>query len=187
MDGHVFTIAGMLVPITFWLTLALCGSKHNNYSHLSNMVSELGATGTKTKKQFAIGLILSSVFSLIFIIGLIQECRVLQLNTIPVFLILTFTVSIAGAAIYPLPHRLHGILGSPSMGLFLSPGLACILWRQEPSLRGLLPISILSLLTMLLGILVLFPHVLSKYTGLKQRFFHIGWSIWFVYLSIAFV
>jgi len=40
---------------------------------------------------------------------------------------------------------------------------------------------------MTLGFLAFMPDVLSNYPGLKQRFFHIGWSLWFFYLSYSFV
>ncbi len=186
MYNHLLINAGYFVPLVFWSTLALCGSKHENYNHLSNIVSELGAAGSKTRVLFAIGLLLCSALSIVFVVGLIQELRELQMSIIPALLILTFSFSIAGAAIFPLPHRLHGLLGSPSIALFLSPGLASILWKQGSSPIGMFPISILSMLTMLLGLLVFFPRVLSKYIGLKQRFFHIGWSLWFVYLCMVF-
>lgn len=186
MYNHFLVSAGYFVPLVFWSTLALCGSRYDNYNHLSNMVSELGAAGSKTRVLFAVGLLLSSALSVVFVVGLVQELRELQMSIIPVLFILTFSFSIAGAAIFPLPHRLHGLLGSPSIALSLSPGLASILWRQETSLIGIFPISMVSMLTMLLGLLVFFPHLLSKYVGLKQRFFHIGWSFWFVYLCIVF-
>ena len=186
MYNHLFISAGFFVPLLFWSTLALCGSMHDNYNHLSNIVSELGAAGSKTRILFAVGLLLCSALSIVFVVGLIQELRELQMSIIPALLILTYTFSIAGAAIFPMPHRLHGLLGSPSIALFLSPGLAIILWGQETSPIGIFPISIISMLTMLLGLLVFFPHVLSKYIGLKQRFFHIGWSLWFVYLCVIF-
>jgi len=37
-----------------------------------------------------------------------------------------------------------------------------------------------------LGFLAYFPDLLPQYPGLKQRFFHVGWSVWFIYLSTAF-
>lgn len=40
---------------------------------------------------------------------------------------------------------------------------------------------------MALGFLAFMPDVLNNYPGLKQQFFHIGWSLWFFYLSYSFV
>jgi len=47
--------------------------------------------------------------------------------------------------------------------------------------------TLLSFFIMTLGFLAFMPDVLSNYPGLKQRFFHIGWSLWFFYLSYSFV
>ena len=59
-------LAGLLVPLVFWGTLALCGAMLGDYSHLSNLVSELGATGTETRVVFAAGLLVCSLLSLVF-------------------------------------------------------------------------------------------------------------------------
>lgn len=178
--------AGMYAPIVFWGTLALCGIRLGEYRHLSRLVSELGAVGTSTQVLFTAGLLLCSALSLAFVIGIHRECRSARISTVPALVILTFTVSIAGAGIYPMPHRLHGVLGSPSVLLLLSPVLAVLLWRRASFLAGLRLFSALSFLVMSLGFLAFVPGILEEYPGLKQRFFHAGWSIWFVYLSVGF-
>ncbi len=178
--------AGIGIPIVFWVTLILCGVLIGDYSHFSNLVSELGTTGASTQVLFSSGLLFCSTLSLVFVFALYRECQHFQISTIPVLVILTFTFSIAGAAIFPLPHPLHGILGSPSVFLFLSPLLAVILWREVPSLKRMRLFSVCCFLIMSLGFLALFPDVLENDPGLKQRFFHVGWSIWFGYLAIEF-
>ena len=47
--------------------------------------------------------------------------------------------------------------------------------------------SILSIIIMALGFIAFIPGLLSNYPGLKQRFFHIGWSLWFLYLNYSFI
>lgn len=157
-----------------------------NYSHLRNLVSELGAIGTNTQYIFTAGLVLSSLLSLAFIAGLYKTAKEKGLNTIPVLIILTFSFSIFGAAIFPLPLRLHGILGSPSMLMPLSPLLVMILWKSK-IIPGIKIASGTILIIMLLGFLTLVPEVLDSFFGLKQRFFHIAWSLWFIYLGYSFL
>ena len=181
-----FLYAGIYAPLVFWATLALCGARFGEYSHLSRLVSELGAVGTPTRALFAAGLLVCSGLSMAFVVGVYRECRNAQISTAPALVILTFTVSIAGAGIYPMPHRLHGVLGSPSVLLFLSPMLAAILWRRASFLSFLRLFSVLSFAVMASGFLAFLPDVLEAWPGLKQRFFHAGWSIWFVYLSVGF-
>jgi len=174
------------IPIVFWLTTIISGFILGNYNHLSRLVSELGEIGTRTQNLFSIGLVLCSILSILFIIGLYKTCKEIGLNTIPVFLILSYTISIAGAGIFPLPLRLHLIMGMPSILLILSPLTSLLFWKKESQIKYIKQMSIICLLIMSLGFLAFFPDVLSNYAGLKQRFFHIGWSIWFVYLSYSF-
>lgn len=178
--------AGFAVPVVFFFTTFLCGLVQGSYDHLSRLVSELGTIGTKSQYLFAAGLILSSLLSVIFIVGLLGACRRLRLSAWPVLPIFSFSISMAGAAIFPLPLRMHLIMGSPVLLFLLSPLLGLLLWPQKHRLPCVVEMSVPSLLIMALGLLAYFPDVLASYPGLKQRFFHVGWSVWFVYLSTAF-
>lgn len=155
------------------------------YNHATRMVSELGAIGTPSQYIFTVGLSLCSLLSVMFIACLYRECKRAGVSTLPVLILLTFSFSILGAAIFPLPLKLHGILGTPSILLFLSPLFGMILWRNNSS-KGSMWFSLLALALMLLGFLVYAPDVMGEYMGLKQRFFHAGWSIWFVFLGYRF-
>lgn len=79
------------------------------------------------------------------------------------------------------------LLGMPSILLFLSPLASLLLWRKTTSLPNLKAMASLGFVLMALGFLAFFPSVLSTYIGLKQRLFHLGWCVWFIYLSAAFV
>lgn len=177
---------GSLISIVFFGTTVIAGLMQGNYNHLSRMVSELGTIGTRSQYVFMAGLLVCSALSVLFVMGLYHACKATSLNTLPVILILSYSASIAGAALFPLPLRLHGILGAPSILLILSPVLSLILWRKR-GLPHLLSMSAVSLLLMSLGFLAFMPHILTEYIGLKQRFFHLGWSVWFAYLSYELV
>ncbi len=178
---------GNSIPVVFFVTTLVCGFIMGDYNHLSGMISELGAIGTPSQLMFSAGLLLCSVLSLFFVIGLYRTCKSTGINVIPVLIILFFSISIAGAAIFPLPLRLHLIMGMPSILLILSPLMSLILWSEIKQLSNIKLMSIFSLFVMSLGFLVFFPDLLSNYPGLKQRFFHVGWSIWFCYLSFSFI
>lgn len=178
-------LSGAIIPVVFWGTLALCASRLDGYSHLGGLVSDLGAAGTPTRGLFAAGLLACSALSLVFIAGLCRECRCSGINPAPVLILLTFPLSIAGAAIFPLPSPLHGILGSPAVLLFLSPLLALVDWKGEALTTGMKFFAALSLLLLLLGFLAFFPQILPAYPGFKQRIAHVGWSMWFLTLGIG--
>jgi hypothetical protein len=110
----------------------------------------------------------------------------MSISVLPAALILTFSISIAGAGLFPLPLRMHMLAGMPSVLLVLSPLSAFAMWRRAGPLSGLRTLAVLSLLVMCLGFLAFLPNVWSAYPGLKQRFFHAGWAIWFSFLSYRF-
>jgi hypothetical membrane protein len=178
---------GSVIPVVFWGTLTVCGYLMGDYNHLMRLVSELGAIGTRTQYMFTAGLLACAVLSVLFVVGLYQECKKMKISVIPALIILSFSLSIGGAAIFPLPLRMHLIMGMPSILLLLSPMAALILWRGGEPPVGLRVWASVSLAVMLLGFLAFMPEVLGPYPGLKQRFFHLGWSLWFIGLSRAFL
>jgi hypothetical protein len=179
--------AGTSVPIVFFMTTLICGYRLGGYDHFSRMVSELGAMGTSSRYVFSAGLIACSILSLFFVVGLWKACQALGLSPVPALWILSFSVSIAGAAIFPLPLRMHMIMGRPSVLMILSPLTGFILWKGKERPPQIELMSIVCFLVMSLGFLAFMPDLLKNAAGLKQRFFHLGWSIWFIYLSLAFV
>jgi hypothetical protein len=175
---------GALAPFVFWATTVVCGFVLGDYNHFSRLVSELGAMGTPSRFLFTAGLVSCSILSLLFVFGLRRACLALGLSRAPAWWILSYSFSIAGAGLFPLPLRLHGILGMPSVLLVLSPLSALLLW---PGTRARLKVAAaLALAIMSLGFLAFFPTVLGALMGLKQRLFHLGWGIWFITLSVGF-
>jgi hypothetical membrane protein len=187
MKTRYMLALGSVIPVIFWGTLVVCGSVMGDYDHMTRQVSELGAMGTRSQYVFMAGLLACSILSILFVIGLCRACGELKISIIPALLILSFSLSIGGAAIFPLPLRMHMIMGMPSVLLFLSPLAALILWRGGKRPAGLGTWTIVSLLVMLLGFLAFMPEVLSAFPGVKQRFFHLGWSVWFLSLSRTFL
>lgn len=176
--------AGIAAVLVFWFTTLICGVILGDYDHLSRMVSELGAVGTNTQTLFTAGLVLCGLLSIIFVVELIKRCRDMDLSVIPVIVILTFSFSIIGAGLFPMPLPLHGRLGLPSLLLITSPLLSLVLWRKNWNPPHLKWMAAISLILMLLGFMVYFPDLFGDLMGLKQRVFHAGWSVWFIYLSL---
>jgi hypothetical membrane protein len=187
MKARYMLALGSVIPVIFWGTLTVCGYIMGNYNHLTRLVSELGAIETRTQYLFTAGILACAVLSVLFVVGLCGECKKRGISMIPALIILSFSLSIGGAAIFPLPLRMHLMMGMPSVLLFLSPLAALLLWRGEKLPAGLRIWAIVSLAIMLLGFTAFMPDVLGALPGLKQRFFHLGWSLWFLYLSRAFL
>jgi hypothetical membrane protein len=156
------------------------------YDHLSNLVSELGALGSKPQYIFSIGLVLSSVLNIFFVIGLYRICKSQNINPIPVLMLLFFSF-LAGPGIFPMPLRLHGIVGIPFPLIILTPLIALLLWRNTESKMKIRIGASLSLFIMLLGFLIFFPDILPENFGLKQRFLYLGWTLWSSFLAFRFL
>ncbi len=185
MRGRARVRLGRVIPAVFWTTTVICGWVLGNYNHATRQVSELGAIGTPSLYLFSAGLLGCAVLSVLFVTGLVRACRNSGVSRLPALLILSYPLSIAGAALFPLPLRMHLIMGMPSVLLLLSPLAALLLWRQEGAYGGTFW-TWASLLIMALGFLAFFPGVLPGLPGVKQRFFHLGWTIWFLFLSARF-
>jgi hypothetical membrane protein len=186
MKTKYLLYTGIVIPVIFWVTTFICGLIQGDYNHLTRMVSELGSIETTSQYTFTAGLLLCSILSISFVVGLFRTCKEMRISVIPIVIILSFSISIAGAAIFPLPLRLHLYMGMPSILLIFSPLLGLILWNSKGYLSALGIMSIISFVIMALGFLTYFPDILNMEIGLKQRFFHVGWSVWFIYLSYSF-
>jgi hypothetical membrane protein len=178
---------GFVIPVVFWATTFVCGFILGNYDHSSRMVSELGAAGTRSQAIFFAGFLLCSILGVIFMVGISRACKAMGISMIPALFIIFFSLPIAGVAIFPLPLKMHVVMGTPSLLLVFSPLLGLILWQREKRLPHLKLMAGMAFLLMALGFLVFLPDALRHAPGLKQRFFHLGWSIWFFYLSYGFL
>lgn len=186
MKTKLLLYAGLLSPLVFWTTTLICGLMIDDYNHLSGMVSELGALGTRTQFLFTTGLILSSILNIFFVTGAYKMSKKLKISIIPIFFLLFYSF-LAGPAIFPMPLRLHGIVGIPFVLIMLAPILSLILWKRYEQILKIRQIAIYSQIIMLLGFLIFLPNILPEYFGLKQRFLYLGWSLWSVYLSYRFI
>jgi hypothetical protein len=177
---------GIITPVLFWLATITGGFIHGNYNHLHDVVSELGAIGTRAEIFMSTAEILISILSVYSVIGFFKACKQTGLSVIPVITILSLSISIFWAAIFPMHHELHGALGPIPLILNLGVLLAIILWRGEKS-RNLRLVSLISFLLMTLILLRFIPNLRGNWEGLIQRLFYLGWSIWSIALSLFFI
>jgi len=177
---------GIITPLLFWLATITGGFIHGNYNHLHNVVSELGAIGTRSEIFMSSAEMLISILSVYSVIGFFKACKQIGLSVIPVMTILSLSISMLWAAIFPMHHELHGSLGP--VPLFLNAGVlfAIVLWKGKKLLIFRL-VSLISFLLMLLIILRFIPNLRGNWEGLIQRLFYLGWSIWSIALSLIFI
>ncbi len=177
---------GIIAPLFFWVITIIGGFIHGNYNHLHNVVSELGAIGTKSEAFMSTTEMLLGILSIFSIVGFYKVCRKLRMNVIPVLTILSLSISMFWAAIFPMRHVLHGSIGPLPLILIIGVLLAIILWRGKDFFLIRI-ISVISFILMMLILLRTIPNLRNGYEGLIQRFFYSGWTIWSVSLSFFFL
>lgn len=176
---------GIVSPLLFWLTTFLCGIILDDYSHFSNLVSELGALGSRTQYIFSIGLTTSSILNGFFVYGLWKISKRMQISIIPLIPMFCYSF-LAGPAIIPMPLELHGLVGIPFLLIMVAPLAALVFWRNNVSNTFMIIGAIIGLIIMMLGFLIYTPEVLSGHFGLKQRFLYFGWSVWSCTTALRF-
>jgi Protein of unknown function (DUF998) len=177
---------GIITPLLFWLATITGGFIHGNYNHLHYVVSELGAIGTGSEIFMSINETLIAILSIFSVIGFYKACRQTGLNVIPVLTILSLSISMIWAAIFPMHHELHGALGPIPLLLDIGVLLAVFLWRGK-KFRNLRLVSFVSFLLMLLILLRTIPNLRGHWEGLIQRLFYLGWTFWSIALSLIFI
>ncbi len=175
---------GIWIPGLFWAGTIIGGFIHGSYNHFTQVVSEIGAIGTRSEVFMSVLTILLSILSLYFMAGLLFACKRLQLNSLPGYSIFSFTIMFFFTGMFPMGNPLHVVTGPIFLFLNLGTLLAVILWRG-PGLKPVRSLSLLSFLLLSLITLKFLVHLQAQYPGLIQRFAHLGWSVWFVGLAIG--
>jgi hypothetical protein len=178
--------AGTATAVIFWLSTIIAGFIHGNYNHLTGTISELGALWAKSHIFMTVATALCGISSLLFMVGLYQACKAVNISTLPVYTIISMPVTFFWVAVFSLGNSLHGATGPVFLLLYIGVILSLFLWRGE-RLRQTRTLSFISLLILLLIFLRFIPSLQNDYPGLIQRFAHLGWSVWFVSLNICFV
>ncbi|HTB24452.1 MAG TPA: DUF998 domain-containing protein [Puia sp.] len=177
---------GIITPLLFWLATITGGYIHGNYNHLHNVVSELGAIGTRSEIFMSTAEFLISILSIFSVIGFYKACKETGLNVIPVLTILSLSISMIWAAIFPMHHELHGTLGPIPLIVNAGVLLSVFLWRGK-KFGSLRLVSFVSFLIMMLILLRTIPNLRGNWEGLIQRLFYLGWSFWSIALSLIFM
>ena len=177
---------GIISPSLFWIVTLSGGFIHGNYNHVHNVISELGAIGTKSELFMSVSEILIGISSIVSIIGFGRACKQFGISRVPAWSLLSFSISMIWAAMFPMHHELHGAIGPIPLLFNLGLLLAIILWRG----KRFYPIRLISFIALFFTMLLLLrtvEHLRNEYEGLIQRFYYFGWTIWSISISLIFL
>jgi hypothetical protein len=181
---------GRFIAITFILGTLVFGFGLDNYSFVSQTLSEIGSMSSPFRIQFQIFKILIATLLLFFSVFILRYSKRNKVSMIPGILLLCFGMSDLGISLFPTPHSLHNIFGLSMTVGYLSPLFFGLLWPDTVS-RNFKRTSLAFFLIILIGIVLnlspafkpdLYP---MTYYGLVQRFLVFTMFIYLAYLGGA--
>ena len=180
---RTFSIGGVVGPILFVVVIAVAGALRPDYSHISNFISELGATGTSRAWliNYA-GFVPAGLMLLGFGLALGHQLRRHHLSPIAAVLVIAFAVGMTTSGIAScdlgcpqgtgtLENRVHDNI-APVAFLSLIIGVAIFGFqvRRIPRWRGLSAYSLLSSAVAFGLMATLVASIEAReFTGLWQR------------------
>lgn len=183
-------IIGSLAAILFIFGSLITGYLLDNYSFVSQTLSEIGAISSPMKLPFQILKIGVSILILLLAILLFNLAKRHSLSVIPTVFLFSFGLSDLGVALFPTPLPLHNVFGlSLTLG-YLTPFFFGILWGEKIS-KSFRPISLLFFMVILLGIFLNLSPMFNpelyplKYYGLVQRFLVFTMFVYMAYVGRA--
>ena len=128
--------------------------------------------------------VLIAFLSLFFMVGLYKACKEAGCNALPALTVFAFAVMFFFTGMFPMGDPLHSATGPIFFLLQLGVLLVIILWRGH-QFKTIRVLSLISFILMCGIFLRFIPALQNTYPGLVQRLAHLGWSVWFVSLSIC--
>jgi hypothetical membrane protein len=186
-------LGGVVGPLLFTLTTVICASLRPDYSHISQFISELGATGSPNAylMNFA-GFIPAGLMIALLGLSLILKLPKKFLTLTGSVFITAFGICMIVVGIFSndfpelpeeagsLSNRIHDQV---SLLMFLSVIIGILMlgisFRKLPSWRSIWIYSVLSSLISLGLLIALINSIPSlKYTGMWQRLFLLSIFLW---------
>ncbi len=186
INTEKFLYFGYVTPLLFWCITFVSGFIHGNYNHFKNVISELGAIGTKSEMFTSTSFIILAVFCILFSIGFYRACRKFKLSVIPAVLSFTMPVTLIWASIFTLGNEFHSLTGPLPFLIIFGCLLAYFLWKKNTQFLILSNLSLVSFFIAMLILLKFIKQFGYEYEGLMQRFFYLGWTIWTISITYYF-
>jgi hypothetical membrane protein len=186
LNNAILLYFGYAVTLLFWCMTFLSGALHGNYHHFKNVISELGAIGTKSEIFTSSSLIFLSLLSIAFSIGFYRTSKNLGLSVIPAILSFIKPITMIWAAIFTLGNEFHSLTGPLPFLIIFAFLIAYLFWRKNKEFSVLSNISLFSFLISTLILLRFIRPFGYEYEGLIQRFFYLAWTVWTISITYYF-
>lgn len=186
-------LIGLPVFASLWFLIAVIwgGTVYENYSHTSQFISELGATGSSVGTYINyFGFIPTQIIIFVFIILCAFKIPRTPLNSAGLILLCVYTFSLAIAAIFPCDYECRPIKASTSHMIHIASAIpaylsgALAIFILSKGLKNWVPTSAFEKLGYALTVLILICFFnlddSSQYVGLVQRILEASIFIWLI-------
>ena len=137
---QLLLVAGTVVPLLYFGTIALAGALAPGYSHLSQYASELGQADSPVARLFNGGILLTAIATLLGASGLYLSTIALgarrRWSVLTGVSLALFGIGLVFGALFPMPDPRHGGFGL-GMSIHVAPLLLAAALRPVPELRSL--------------------------------------------------
>ena len=174
------TYVGYLIPFLFWIMTVISGRIQGNYHHFKNVISQLGAIGTKSEVFTSSSLLLLSFLGVLFSFGFYKAAQKLKISVLPALLSLSMPLSMVWTAIFTLGNEFHNLGGILPFLMIFNFAFTYLLWKNDDRLSNYSRISLLCFFISLLIFTRFVKPCGYEYEGLIQRTFYLAWSIWMI-------
>ncbi len=169
---------GYAAPLLFWCMTFVSGFIHGNYNHFKNVISELGATGTKSEFFTSTALSILAFLCILFSVGFYGVSQKRKLSVMPAILSFSMPVSMIWAGTFTLGNEFHSLAGPLPFLVIFGFLLAYLFWKRDKEFSALSTISLICFSISALILLRFLKPFGYEYEGLIQRFFYLAWAIW---------
>ena len=180
---------GWIAGCAFIIGTLLMGAILEDYSIVSQTVSEIGQQGSSLEATFRIFSLMIGILLILFAVGILQLSRKKGLSLVPGISLLTFGLAEFGIGIFASPHPLHNVFGlSLTIGYF-SPLMFFLLWKSKLGSQFKW-ISLLIFFLVIIGIFLNLSPLFTPdlydlhYYGLVQRFLLYTFYAYCAYVSL---
>ncbi len=181
---------GWITAAIFILGTFILGSLLEDYSPISQTVSEIGQNGSPLYLPWQAFSISVGGLLILFSMGIISFSKKNNLSIVPGIFMLAMGLSQFCIGMFPSPHPLHNVFGlSMTIGYF-SPLVFALAWKNKlgPRFKQL---SILAFILIILGIFLNLTPAFAptlyplEYYGIVQRFLLFTFYMYTAYVSVS--
>ncbi len=184
-EGRLFALSGVIAPILFTGVVIILGFLHPGYSHVSQVMSDLGAVGAPYATIMNANIFVSGLLFIAFAYGLHKGIGDGKGSKIGPILVAVSGGFRLGVAIIPLPNRLHLQLALAAyITITIAPLIISRRLKQDSRWQGYRLYSLATGVTSVILLFVFLGGAGGPWYGALQRIFFAPSLIWIEVMAI---